>query len=280
MRRGIQISRLSRCPPAEKRGQARRDGTSHECRQSREHRRRAASGGAAGSMSVAREGRRPQGWSARWSAPSRCARARRRRSALQRLGHEVIAIDVGSELVAELLEAEPDAAFIALHGRDGEDGTVQGLLEAIGIPYTGSGPAACMRCTDKVLAKHLMREAGIPTPDFARLQARARSRSSARGGAGADWSGARLPAGRQARQPGLGAGREVRALAARSCQRRSWARSPTTARSLLERYVQGTRPGGVGARLRERPRRGSRRRAAGRGGGAARRGVLRLRVAL
>ena len=61
---------------------------------------------------------------------------------------------------------EPDVAFIALHGRDGEDGTVQGLLEAIGVPYTGSGPAACMRCTDKVLAKYLMREAGIPTPDF------------------------------------------------------------------------------------------------------------------
>jgi len=53
-----------------------------------------------------------------------------------------------------------------LHGRDGEDGTVQTLLEAIGLLYTGSGPSACMRCTDKVLAKHLMRDASIPTPDF------------------------------------------------------------------------------------------------------------------
>src|SRR2546423_2024844 len=86
--------------------------------------------------------------------------------ALERLGHEVVALDAGPELVAGLLEAKPDAAFIALHGRDGEDGTVQGLLEAIGVPYTGSGPAACMACTDKVLAKHLMREAGVPTPDF------------------------------------------------------------------------------------------------------------------
>jgi D-alanine-D-alanine ligase len=86
--------------------------------------------------------------------------------ALGRLGHDVVAIDAGPELVAQLREAELDAAFIALHGRDGEDGTVQGLLEAIGIPYTGSGPSACMRCTDKVLAKHLMREAGIPTADF------------------------------------------------------------------------------------------------------------------
>jgi D-alanine-D-alanine ligase len=86
--------------------------------------------------------------------------------ALTRLGHEVVAIDAGPELVPELLACEPDAAFIALHGRDGEDGTVQELLEAVGIPYTGSGPGACMRCTNKVLAKHLMREAGIPTPGF------------------------------------------------------------------------------------------------------------------
>ena len=91
----------------------------------------------------------------------------RAQDALGRLGHEVVAIDVGPELVAQLHECEPDAAFVALHGRDGEDGTVQGLLETIGVPYTGSGPSACMRCTDKALAKHLMREAGIPTPDFA-----------------------------------------------------------------------------------------------------------------
>ena len=91
---------------------------------------------------------------------------------LARLGHEVVALDVGPELVPELLASGPDVAFVALHGRDGEDGTVQGLLEAIGLPYTGSGPAACMRCTDKVLAKHLMREAGIPTPEFRALRER------------------------------------------------------------------------------------------------------------
>jgi D-alanine-D-alanine ligase len=90
----------------------------------------------------------------------------RAQSALKGLGHEVIAIDVGADLVARLLECEPDATFIALHGRDGEDGTVQGLLETIEVPYTGSGPAACMRCTDKALAKYLMREARLPTPDF------------------------------------------------------------------------------------------------------------------
>jgi D-alanine-D-alanine ligase len=90
----------------------------------------------------------------------------RAQNALTRLGHEVIAVDADAQLVERLHECEPDAAFVALHGRDGEDGTVQGLLEAIDVPYTGSGPSACMRCTDKALAKHLMREAGIPTPDF------------------------------------------------------------------------------------------------------------------
>jgi D-alanine-D-alanine ligase len=86
--------------------------------------------------------------------------------ALQRLGHDTVAIDAGPQLVTDLRAAAVDAAFVALHGGDGEDGTVQELLEAIGVPYTGSGPSACIRCADKVLAKHLMRDAGIPTPAF------------------------------------------------------------------------------------------------------------------
>ena len=86
--------------------------------------------------------------------------------ALERLGHEVVSIDVGADLIERLRAAAPDAAFIALHGRDGEDGTVQELLEILGIPYTGSGILACIRSIDKVLAKHLLVEAGIPTPEF------------------------------------------------------------------------------------------------------------------
>jgi D-alanine-D-alanine ligase len=86
--------------------------------------------------------------------------------ALERLGHEVVALDVGQDLIKRLREASPDVAFIAMHGRDGEDGTVQELLEILDIPYTGSGVLACVRATDKVLAKHLMIEAGIPTPEF------------------------------------------------------------------------------------------------------------------
>src|ERR671914_1350668 len=88
------------------------------------------------------------------------------RDALERLGHEVIAIDVGPDLVDRLDETRPDVAFVAMHGRDGEDGTVQELLELVGVPYTASGPSACMRCMDKVVAKHELRDAGLPTPDF------------------------------------------------------------------------------------------------------------------
>jgi D-alanine-D-alanine ligase len=86
--------------------------------------------------------------------------------ALERLGHEVLAIDVGHDLVVRLRDARPDAAFVALHGRDGEDGTVQELLEVLDVPYTGSGVSSCIRCADKVLAKHAFRDAGLPTPDF------------------------------------------------------------------------------------------------------------------
>jgi D-alanine-D-alanine ligase len=86
--------------------------------------------------------------------------------ALERLGHDVLPIDVGPDLVDRLTTARPDVAFVALHGRDGEDGAVQELLEVLGIPYTGSGVSACIRAADKVLAKHAMRDHGIPTPDF------------------------------------------------------------------------------------------------------------------
>jgi D-alanine-D-alanine ligase len=85
---------------------------------------------------------------------------------LRRLGHDVIELDVGHDLVDRLGADRPDVAFVVLHGRDGEDGTVQELLEVLGIPYTGSRVSACIRASDKVLAKHAMRDAGIPTPDF------------------------------------------------------------------------------------------------------------------
>jgi D-alanine-D-alanine ligase len=86
--------------------------------------------------------------------------------ALERLGHEVIGIDVGSDLLRRLRDAACELAFIALHGPGGEDGAVQQLLEVLQLPYTGSGVSACARCSDKVLAKHALRDAGLPTPDW------------------------------------------------------------------------------------------------------------------
>jgi len=86
--------------------------------------------------------------------------------ALARLGHDVEPVDVGVDLVRRLQAMSCDVAFVALHGRDGEDGTVQELLEILDVPYTGSGVLACSRAMDKVLTKHLLLEAGLPTPAF------------------------------------------------------------------------------------------------------------------
>jgi D-alanine-D-alanine ligase len=87
--------------------------------------------------------------------------------ALERLGHEVLPIDVGADLVDRLRAEGPDVAFVVLHGTDGEDGAIQELLEVLGIPYTGSRPAACRRSWNKIDAKFEMQRIGIPTPDFA-----------------------------------------------------------------------------------------------------------------
>ena len=86
--------------------------------------------------------------------------------ALERLGHEVVALDVGGDLVKRLEAERPDVAFVAMHGVGGEDGTAQELLEILGIPFTGPGAAACARCMDKSQAKSAIREAGLPTPDW------------------------------------------------------------------------------------------------------------------
>ncbi len=93
--------------------------------------------------------------------------------ALGGLGHEVVSLDVGDDLVPRLREARPEVAFVALHGPDGEDGTVQELLEILGIPYSGPGVASCGRCADKVVAKHELRAQGIPTPDWVAFNATA-----------------------------------------------------------------------------------------------------------
>ena len=89
---------------------------------------------------------------------------RRVQHALERLGHEVHPLDVEEGTTAALMELAPDAAFLCLHGPGGEDGTVQALMETLGIPYTGSGPLSSIRCMDKDYAKRALRAAGIETP--------------------------------------------------------------------------------------------------------------------
>lgn len=91
---------------------------------------------------------------------------RRVAHALERLGHEVFPLDVEEATTGTLMELAPDVAFVCLHGKGGEDGTVQALLETLGIPYTGSGPLSSIRCIDKDYAKRVMRSSGVATPPF------------------------------------------------------------------------------------------------------------------
>lgn len=82
--------------------------------------------------------------------------------ALRELGHDALEIDVGRDLPLVLARESPDAAFLALHGRGGEDGTVQGLLEIMRIPYTGCGVLASAVTMDKVVTKELLAYHGVP----------------------------------------------------------------------------------------------------------------------
>lgn len=91
---------------------------------------------------------------------------------LQDAGVDAFAVDLGSEganPVAQLLDSRFDRAFLILHGRGGEDGTIQGVLEMMGKPYTGSGVAASALGMDKLRCKQLWQGAGLPTPVFAVL---------------------------------------------------------------------------------------------------------------
>jgi len=94
-------------------------------------------------------------------------------AALQRSGVNAFGMDVGANFLAELLaeqaKAKIDHAFIILHGRGGEDGSMQGLLECAGIPYTGSGVLASSLAMDKLRSKQLWLALGLPTPRYAAL---------------------------------------------------------------------------------------------------------------
>lgn len=89
--------------------------------------------------------------------------------ALRNRGYNVVPIDAGRDLVDRLREVNPDFVYIALHGKYGEDGIVQGVLELMGLPYTGSGVLASAMAMDKATAKKIMTGYGIPTPDFVEM---------------------------------------------------------------------------------------------------------------
>jgi D-alanine-D-alanine ligase len=86
--------------------------------------------------------------------------------ALRALGYQVQALDVDAQFIERVVERRPRFVFVAMHGRGGEDGTLQDLLETLSVPYTGSDPLASALCMDKMLFKRMLRLHGIPTPAF------------------------------------------------------------------------------------------------------------------
>src|SRR5512135_1879016 len=86
--------------------------------------------------------------------------------ALAEKGYTVIPIDVGDDIAEKLVKEKIEFAFLALHGRFGEDGTIQGMLELMRIPYTGSGVLASALAMDKIMSKKFFICEKIPTPRF------------------------------------------------------------------------------------------------------------------
>lgn len=103
------------------------------------------------------------GWSA--ERPVSLNSGRGCADALERAGYRVTRIDVARDIAEVLAKLKPDVAFNALHGRVGEDGTIQGILEVLRIPYTHSGVLASALAMEKNLAKIVMRAAGVPVAD-------------------------------------------------------------------------------------------------------------------
>ncbi len=103
------------------------------------------------------------GWSAERDVSLRSGEACA--EALTRLGYRVTRIDVGRDIATVLDTVKPDVALNVLHGRPGEDGTLQGILEILAIPYTHSGVMASAVAMQKDIAKDLLRAASVPVPE-------------------------------------------------------------------------------------------------------------------
>ena len=90
--------------------------------------------------------------------------------ALRRAGFQnAFLFDLNRETVSQLATVSMDLAFLALHGKGGEDGCIQGLLELRGIPYTGSSVEASAICMNKIRTKEILTYAGLPTPAFTKV---------------------------------------------------------------------------------------------------------------
>lgn len=94
---------------------------------------------------------------------------RRILDALRSVGMDAAVRDVDAGLLPALLADPPDAVIVAVHGSSGEDGSLQGILDLCGIPYVGGGAARARLAWDKPTAKSVLRDAGIPTPDWLAL---------------------------------------------------------------------------------------------------------------
>src|SRR5262245_7645488 len=103
------------------------------------------------------------GWSAEREISLRSGKACA--EAATRTGYRVTRIDVGRDIASVLSTVKPDVALNVLHGRPGEDGTLQGLLEVLGIPYSHSGVLASALAMQKDVAKTVLHAAGVPVPE-------------------------------------------------------------------------------------------------------------------
>ena len=103
------------------------------------------------------------GWSAEREVSLRSGKACA--DALEGQGYKVTRVDVARDVAEVLAKLKPDVAFNVLHGHPGEDGTIQGILEILRIPYSHSGVLASALAMNKVMAKHALKAAGVPVPD-------------------------------------------------------------------------------------------------------------------
>ena len=145
--------------------------------------------------------------------------------ALRSRGYSTVGIDVGELACRQLIDAGVEVAFLVLHGRWGEDGCMQGMLESMRIPYTGSGVLPSALAMDKVVSKRLFDAAGLPTAPW---------RYPASAEAVRDLG---LPAVVKPRREGSSVGLTV--VRAQTEIERAIARAGGAEQALVERYVRG-----------------------------------------